>query len=151
MKKFIMMTLILFTGLVLNSSADETYSNKEARVNEIFKATQTWDGQPIVYPSGTPEVTVVELEIDDGFNTGYHCHPVVSFVHVLKGELQIQLYNGPKKAFKPGEKFAEVIDTWHSGEAINGPVEALIYYIGEKGTLLTILPKTDDLTQKCAE
>ena len=93
----------------------------------------------------------MELSIDDGFNTGYHCHPVVSFVHVLKGELQIQLYNGPKKAFKAGETFAEVIDTWHSGEAINGDVEALIYYVGEKGTPLTILPKTDDLTQKCAE
>lgn len=151
MKKVLIMTLIAFTGLALNSIADETYSNKEARVVERFKAVQTWDGKPFEYPKGTPEVTVVELEIDDGFNTGYHCHPVVSFVHVLKGELQIQLYEGPKKVFKAGEMFAEVVDTWHSGEAINGDVEALIYYIGEKGSPLTILPKTDDLTQKCEE
>ncbi len=102
-------------------------------------------------PKGTPEVTVVELEIDDVFNTGYHCHPVVSFVHVLKGELQIQLYEGSKKVFKEGDIFAEVVDKWHSGEAINGDVEALIYYIGNKGEPLTILPKTDDLTQKCEE
>jgi hypothetical protein len=36
------------------------------------------------------------------------------------------------------------------GEAINGDVEALIYYVGEKDTPLTTVPKTDDLTQKCA-
>ena len=151
MKKVFTLTVLALLFLSLPSLSQETYSNPEARVSEIFKATKTWDGQPIVYPDGIPEVTLVELSIDDGFNTGYHCHPVVSFVHVLKGELQIQLYNGPKKAFKQGETFAEVIDTWHSGEAINGPVEALIYYIGEEGTPLTILPKTDDLTQKCAE
>lgn len=151
MKKIAILAVLIFPLITLVSDAQETYNNPEARTNDIFKSTTTWDGQPIVYPEGTPEVTLVELSIDDGFNTGYHCHPVVSFVHVLKGELQIQLYNGSKKAFKAGETFAEVIDTWHSGEAINGDVEALIYYVGEKDTPLTILPKTDDMTQKCAE
>ncbi|MEM7008468.1 MAG: cupin domain-containing protein [Thermodesulfobacteriota bacterium] len=151
MKKLLLLSILVMPFLTLSSQADETYSNPEARVVEKYKTVQTWDGKPFVYPDGTPEVTVVDLEIDDGFNTGYHCHPVVSIVHVLKGELQIQLYNGPKKVFKAGEMFTEVVDTWHSGEAINGDVEALIYYIGNKEDPLTILPKTDDLTQKCAE
>ena len=149
-----LLILALYVFMVFPSVAfsQGTYSNPDAKVSELLKTTKTWEGKDIVYPDGKPEVTVVQLSIDEGFNTGFHCHPVASFGYILSGELEVELIDGSKKVFKKGEPFAEVIDTWHMGEAVNGPVELVIVYTGKEGTPVTILPKSDDLgNEKCEE
>lgn len=141
-----------FTVCASTSYSQGTYSNPEAKVSELMKTTKTWSGQDIKYPEGNPEITVVELNIDEGFNTGFHCHPVPSFGYILDGRLEVELADGTKKAFTKGQTFAEVVDSWHMGEAVGGPVHLIIVYTGNKGEPITILPKTDDLgTEKCVE
>jgi len=150
MKRYLLISVLLAMSLAHSGNAKQTYDNPEAKVSELLSTSTTWDGNKIVYPKGEPEVTVIKLQIDEGFNTGFHCHPVANFGYVINGELEIELYNGPKKVFKQGESFSEVINSWHRGEAVNGPVELVITYIGEKGTPFTILPSDSNLEdEKC--
>ena len=153
MKTFIFLAALLIAPVfTVSSYSRDTYSNPEAKVTELLKTSKTWSGQDIVYPEGKPEVSLIKLSIDEGFNTGFHCHPVPSFGYILDGQLEVELADGTKKVFKKGEPFAEVIDSWHMGEAVNGPVELLLVYTGVQGEPITILPKANDLgAEKCVQ
>jgi hypothetical protein len=41
--------------------------------------------------------------------------------------------------FKRGEALIEVMDTWHQGKAVKGPVELVAFYAGVEGTEVTEL------------
>lgn len=152
MNRCLFMAVIFVLGFSFYALSKQTYDNPEAVVKELLKSTKAWDGSRMYYPKGEAEVTVITLNIEDGFNTGFHCHPVANFGYVVSGDLEIELFTGEKKVFSKGQAFSEVINTWHRGEAVNGPVEVVIVYTGEKGTPVTILPKTDDLkNEKCIE
>ena len=152
MKKYLLLAGIVVFGFSFYAVSKQTYDNPEAVVKQLLKSTKAWDGSKMYYPKGEAEVTAITLNIEDGYNTGFHCHPVANFGYVVSGDLEIELYTGEKKVFSKGQVFSEVINTWHRGEAVNGPVEVVIIYTGEKGTPVTILPKTDDLkNEKCVE
>jgi quercetin dioxygenase-like cupin family protein len=105
---------------------------------QVLKAVNSWDGKPIVYPSGPGEVTVLNIEIQPGAETGWHQHPVPSFAMVLEGTLQVTLRDGSSRRFGPGEAFAEVVNTSHNGRNVGAaPVKLLVVYAGAAGTALT--------------
>lgn len=60
------------------------------------------------YPKGEAEVTAITLNIEDGYNTGFHCHPVANFGYVVKGDLEIELYTGEKKSSAKGRYFRKL-------------------------------------------
>ena len=128
---------LLFTSLV-SLSAFAAEASPPVAAAQVLKAANSWDGKPIVYPSGSGEVTVLNIEIQPGAETGWHRHPVPSFAMVLEGTLQVTLRDGSSRRFGAGDAFAEVVNTSHNGRNVGAaPVKLLVVYAGAAGTALT--------------
>jgi len=126
-------------ALVFQSDAFSLEQAASVQVSTVLKAETSWDGKPIVYPEGKPEITGMLIEIAPGGETGWHLHPVPSFGMVLEGELEVQLKNGAVKRLKPGEALAEVVNTLHNGRTIGSvPVKIVVFYAGTVGQKLSV-------------
>jgi quercetin dioxygenase-like cupin family protein len=111
----------------------------QVQVSTVLKAQTSWDGKPIVYPSGKAEVSGLVVELAPGAQTGWHSHPVPSFAFVLEGELEIEQRNGGVKRLKAGEAVAEVVNTFHNGRNIGTvPVKLVVFYAGTVGEKMTV-------------
>jgi quercetin dioxygenase-like cupin family protein len=123
--------------------------SKAVQVTPLLKTSTTWDGAPIQYPTGQPEITAIKIEIAPGGDTSWHEHPVPSFGVLLEGELEVTLADGRKKLVKAGEALAEVIATPHNGRNVGkAPAKLIVFYAGAVGTPVTVprpdaKPKTD--------
>lgn len=109
---------------------------------EVEKLAQTqtsWDGSKFHYPSGTAEISIYKARLAAGEQTAWHCHPVPVFGYMLAGELRVTTEAGQQHLFKPGDAVVEVMNGWHRGGAVNGPVEFVVVYAGEQGLKNTVL------------
>ena len=132
---------VFFTlaALLLPLAASALDASATVTVTPLLKSTSSWDGKPIVYPSGSAEVTGLLIEIAPGAETGWHEHPVPSFAYILSGTLEVTQQNGEVKRLKAGEALAEVVNTLHNGRAVGDePVKLVVFYAGAVGTPLTI-------------
>ena len=72
--KLIIGTVLISTSrLALSIDATE-----QVKVTPLLKTQESWDGMQIIYPEGKAEVTVMQVEIAPGAETGWHLHPVPS-------------------------------------------------------------------------
>lgn len=130
---------IIFWAVVYQSTAFALETSAAVQALVILKADTSWDGKPIIYPEGRPEITGMIIEIAPGGETGWHSHPVSSFGLVLEGELEVQLKSGTLKRLKAGEALAEVINTPHNGRNLGStPVKLVVFYAGAVGQKLTV-------------
>lgn len=129
---------ILFV-LVFSLPAFSLEQTATVNVTTILKAENSWDGKPLVYPQGKPEITGMLIEIAPGGETGWHLHPVPSFGMVLQGELEVQLKNGDIKRLTSGDALAEVVNTLHNGRNVGTvPVKIVVFYAGAVGQALSV-------------
>lgn len=125
--------------LTVGHSAHALEPSGSVRVSTVLKAEASWDGKPIVYPEGKPEITGMVVEIAPGGETGWHLHPVASFGMVLEGELEVQLKTGEVKRLKAGKALVKVTDTLHNGRNVGpAPVKILVFYAGVVGQKLSV-------------
>lgn len=133
--------LLLAVAFVLPLSASALEFTSDVKVTPVLKTTTSWNGAPITYPAGKPEITGLLLEIAPGGETGWHQHPVPSFGMVLEGTLEVTLKDGKTKRLGPGEAIAEVVDTLHNGRNVGTtPLKLVVFYAGVVGTPLTVKP-----------
>jgi len=144
--------ILVLLGFIISCAPKQNVSVLPISSKVILKTTTSWDGEPIQYPKGDPEVTGLIIEAQEDVEIGFHCHPVPNIAYMLEGEIEVEVFEGPKKIFKKGDAFEEVIDTWHKGKVLKGPAKILVYYVGELNTPITIKPVSDDLKNlKCIE
>lgn len=110
------------------------FSAQAAKTTPLLDAEKSWNGGTFHYPEGTPKVTAVKIRLKHGESTAIHCHPVPLFAYILKGHLRVTTGRGESRVFKRGEAMVEVMDTWHQGKAVKGPVELVAFYAGAEGT-----------------
>jgi quercetin dioxygenase-like cupin family protein len=135
--------LLVSVAMGLYSVAFAIDQSTDVKATTILKAQTSWDGNPIVYPKGKPEVTGMIVEVAPGGETGWHLHPVNSFAVLLEGELEITLKNGASKRLKAGDAFAEVANTLHNGRNVGTvPAKIVVFYVGEVGQTLSIKEST---------
>jgi len=131
-------------ALLVSSScafADAEAYKKEIAVTPLLKTQTDAAGKAIVYPSGSPEVTAVRVEIPPGAQTGWHKHPVPCFAYILEGELNVQIANGETKTLKAGEAYAETVDVMHNGvNQGNVPVKLVMFATGASGQPYAVRP-----------
>jgi quercetin dioxygenase-like cupin family protein len=131
-------------GLLVSSSfafADAEAYKKEIAVTPLLKTQTDAAGKAIVYPTGSPEVTAVRVEIPPGAQTGWHKHPVPCFAYILEGELHVQIADGETKILKAGEAYAETVDVMHNG--VNQgkvPVKLVMFATGVSGQPYAVRP-----------
>src|SRR5262245_66495509 len=108
----------VMTVALLPFAAHAIEPSQTVKVTTLLKTTQTWNGAPIKYPQGQPEITGLMIQIAPGGETNWHEHPVPSFGVLLEGTLEVSLADGRKKLINPGEAVAEVIATAHNGRNV---------------------------------
>lgn len=113
-------------------------NSANVQVQTLLKTTQSWDGQPLHYPSGQAEITGLVVDIAPGGETGWHLHPVPSFGMLLQGTLEVTLKDGRVKRLQAGEALAEVVNTLHNGRNVGTDhVKIAVFYAGAVGMALT--------------
>lgn len=103
----------------------------------LLKTTTTGDGVPLVYPTGTPEITARITTFPPGAETVMHRHPQPLFGYLLEGELTIYPEGQEPRRFKAGDAFMETA-AWHVGRNEGSvPARLLAVYSGAQGLPLS--------------
>ena len=136
--------LICLVASLLPLGALAIEPSQSVKVTQLLKATTSWNGAPIKYPAGQPEVTSLMVEIAPGGETNWHEHPVPSFGYLLEGSLEVSLLDGRKKLLTAGEALAEVIATAHNGRNVGTtPVKLIVFYAGAVDKQPLSVPRPD--------
>ena len=131
--------LLTFLAFAFLPGAYSLEPSASVKASTVLKTASSWNGQPLAYPDGQAEISALVIEIAPGGETGWHLHTVPSFALVLEGELVVQLKDGAVKRVKPGEAFAEVVNTLHNGRnAGAAPVKLVVFYAGAVGQTVTV-------------
>src|SRR5512139_228449 len=118
------------------------------KVTPLAKETASWDGKPIVYPQGKPEMTALLVEIAPGAQTGWHHHVVPNFAYMLEGTLELTLDDGRVKLLRAGDELPEVVNRPHNGRNVgSSPAKLIVFYAGVVGTPLSVEEKKSLLDQ----
>ena len=104
-----------------------------AEVIPLLKTGKSWNGGNFSYPAGQPEITSAMIRLEPGDEVPFHCRAVPTFGYILQGKIKVSLKSGQEKVFEKGQSLVEVFKTTHRGEAIEGPVELVVFYAGAKG------------------
>ena len=128
--------LLLALGACAKPQADYAAG---ATVKTWLKTTVTASGAPIVYPAGAGEVTLAEVLLAPGAETGWHHHPIPVFAFVLEGTLEVVQEGGRSVTFTAGQGLAEVVGVRHNGSNRGrAPVRLLVAYCGLAGLPTTV-------------
>lgn len=142
------MNIVRITSLALLGVAALFSSSS---FSEPILTTQTsWDGGSIQYPEGQPKVTSHRLIITQQTDMPFHCHPVPTLGHILKGQLYVETLAGKSTLLKAGDSVVEVMNTIHRGKAIGGDVELVVFYAGASHLPDTVLKDSPLSEQYCS-
>lgn len=129
-------SIILIFAMIL-CTTNTSYS---AQKDVLLKTTSTWDN--VEYQKlkiKKPEVTVLKITINVGEELPMHKHDLVNIAYVKSGTLTVVTDENKEITLHEGECLPELIGKYHYGKnAGNEPVELVVFYIGEKGTPLSV-------------
>lgn len=102
--------ILLLTG---NIHAQEKES---ATVDVLAKTITSWDNNALPhYPEGTPEITILRIQIPPKVQLPFHAHPVINAGVLLAGELTVVSKDNEILHLKVGDAIVEVVNKWHYG------------------------------------
>lgn len=135
MNKTVKLIIILFVMILCVTNS--TYS---AEKEVLLKTTSTWDNAEYKkLKIKKPEVTVLKITINTNEELPMHRHDLVNIAYVKKGTLTVITDENKKITLHEGESLPELIGKYHYGKNTgNEPVELIVFYIGEKGTPLSV-------------
>lgn len=131
---------LLLALLVILSGTSWAGEENRVQVQELAKASQSWDGQTLPqYPDGKPEITVLRITVSPGVKLPLHMHPVINAGVLLQGELTVVTEQNDILHLKAGEAIIEVVDTWHYGvNEGEQPAVIIVFYAGTTKSPITI-------------
>ena len=138
MNKSIKLLIVLFVMILC-----ATNSSYSAQKEVLLKTTSTWDNAEYQkLKIKKPEVTVLKIVFNVGEELPMHKHDLVNIAYVKKGTLTVITDDNKEITLHEGEVLPELIGKYHYGKNTgNEPVELVVFYIGEKGTPLSVNKK----------
>ena len=135
MDKALKLTVLFF--IMIFCSTNMSFS---AQKDVLLKTTSTWDNAEYKkLKIKKPEVTVLKIIINVNEELPMHKHDLVNIAYVKKGTLTVITDNNQEITLHEGEVLPELIGKYHYGKNTgNVPVELVVFYIGEKGTPLSV-------------
>ena len=135
MKKIIKLLVIFFVMILFT-----TNSSYSAQKEVLLKTTCTWDNAEYKkLKIKQPEVTVLKITIDVNEELAMHKHDLVNVAYVKKGTLTVITDDNKEITLHEGESLPELIGKYHYGKNTgNEPIELIVFYVGEKGTPLSV-------------
>ena len=123
--------------VVMNLFVTSVYS---AQKEVLLKTTSTWDNAEYKkLKIKKPEVTVLKIVINVGEELPMHKHDLVNVAYVKRGTLTVITDDNKEITLHEGESLPELIGKYHYGKNTgNVPVELVVFYLGEKGTPLSV-------------
>jgi len=111
-----------------------------AEKNVLLKTTSTWDNAKYKkLKIKKPEVSVLKIIININEELPMHKHDLVNIAYVKKGTLTVITDDNKEITLHEGEVLPELVGKYHYGKNTgNEPVELIVFYIGEKGTPLSV-------------
>jgi quercetin dioxygenase-like cupin family protein len=128
-------------GLVLLLSSNSfALDVTDVSVDVLAKTSSSWNGKQLPsYPSGTPEITILKIDVPPGVQLASHMHPVINAGVLTRGELKVVTQDGQTLHLKAGDAIVEVVDTWHYGTNEGDiPAEIIVFYAGVAGEPITV-------------
>ena len=106
----------------------------------LLKTTSTWDNTEYKkLKIKTPEATVLKITINVGEELPMHKHDLVNIAYVKKGTLTVITDDNKSITLHEGEVLPELVGKYHYGKNTgNEPVELIVFYLGQKGTPLSV-------------
>lgn len=106
----------------------------------ILQTTSTWDNAAYKkLKIKKPEVTVLKIIINVGESLPMHKHDLVNIAYVKKGTLTVITEDNKEITLHEGDALPELIGKYHYGKNTgNEPIELIVFYLGEKGTPLSV-------------
>ena len=135
MRKAIKLVAVLFIMILCT-----TISSYSAEKQVLLKTTSTWDNAEYKkLKIKKPEVTVLKIIINVNEKLPMHKHDLVNIAYVKKGTLTVITEDNKEITLHEGEVLPELIGKYHYGKNTGKePVELVVFYIGEKGTPLSV-------------
>ncbi len=135
MNKAVKLIIVLFVMILC-----VTNSAYSAEKEVLLKTTSTWDNAEYKnLKIKNPEVTVLKIVINVGEKLPMHKHDLVNIAYVKKGTLTVITDKNKEITLHEGECLPELIGKYHYGKNTgNEPVELIVFYIGKKGTPLSV-------------
>lgn len=135
-----MYKILKLTVIFLITVLCTTNFSYSAEKEVLLKTTSTWDN--IEYKKlkiKKPEATVLKIVINVNEVLPMHKHDLVNIAYVKKGTLTVVTDDNKEITIHEGEVLPELIGKYHYGKnAGNKPVELIVFYLGEKGTPLSV-------------
>ena len=106
----------------------------------LLKTTSTWDNTEYQkLKIKKPEVTVLKIIINVGEELPMHKHDLVNIAYIKKGTLTVITDDNKEITLNEGQVLPELIGKYHYGKNTGKEaVELVVFYIGEKGTPLSV-------------
>ena len=135
MKNVMKSTIALFVMFLCITNV--SYSDEK---EVLLKTTSTWDNTEYKkLKIKTPEATVLKIIINVGEELPMHKHDLVNIAYVKKGTLTVVTEDNKEITLLEGDVLPEVVGKYHYGKNMgNEPVELIVFYIGQKGTPLSV-------------
>ena len=134
-----LMFAALTVGLLL-SAAVQAQEAGTVVVKTIVKTLKNDTGQPIAFPGGHLELTVLSYDIPVGARLPVHKHKGQRYAYVLQGDLRVEQIGGASRIYYAGDFVAESVNRWHFGETIGTtPVKLLVIDQLPRGAKSTVL------------
>ena len=129
--------LVVVTLVMILCTTISAYS---AEKNILLKTTSTWDNAKYKkLKIKKPEVSVLKIIININEELPMHKHDLVNIAYVKKGILTVITDDNKAITIHEGEVLPELIGKYHYGKNTGSePVELIVFYIGEKGTPLSV-------------
>jgi len=131
-KNFLLICLACILLLCGQALAEDYAADIKSKV--LLRTETMSNGQPIDYLDfEKPNLTVLDLEIAPGSQTGWHSHPVNVYAYVMSGRISVEIEGGKTAEFKEGEVIVEVVNLLHNGvNREKVPVRLIVFYLGAK-------------------
>ncbi|MGC2779755.1 MAG: cupin domain-containing protein, partial [Bradyrhizobium sp.] len=133
--------LVALLGLALAGAAAAQVRTPEPvypSVRTLLETGSTVTGEPIAYPAGAARISVVEITLAPGQQTGWHTHPVPLIGYIIEGELTVDYGAKGTRVYRAGEALAEAMNFAHNGRAGGSRVKILAVFLGAEGVAGTV-------------
>ncbi|MCX5828660.1 MAG: cupin domain-containing protein [Deltaproteobacteria bacterium] len=125
---------------LLLSSQVFAESVSDVRVDVLAKTSYSWDGTLLTeFTKGTPEITILRINIPPGALLPMHKHPVINAGVMINGELTVFTEDKKTLHLKAGDTIIEVVNKWHYGKNEgNKTAEIIVFYASTPDMPITL-------------
>lgn len=115
----------------------------EIKAKVAIKEVASWEGTPYKsYPTGQPQLTILEITIPPHTALPWHQHPIPNAAYVVSGDLTVEdRVSGKSHRVSAGQGFAESVNSSHRGVTGDKEAVVIVTYSGVEGTPLSIPDK----------